>query len=48
MNMTSDKQIDIVRSFVGNECKSLKSCNCIAVEKSNNIFVRFGHLLANS
>ena len=48
MNITSDKQIHIVRNFVGNECKSLKSCNCIAVEKSNSILDRLIHLFANS
>lgn len=46
--MTSDKQMHMYFNFVGNACISEKSCSCIAVEKSNNMCVKFGDLLANS
>lgn len=48
MNITSDKQIHMYFSFVGNACISEKSCNCIAVEKSKSIWVKLGHLFASS
>lgn len=48
MKITSDKQMHMYLSLVGNACISEKSCSCIAVEKSSSMWVKLGHLLANS
>ena len=48
MKMTSLRQMQSVSSLVGNDDKSLKSCNCIAVEKSSRRYVKLIHLFDNS
>lgn len=37
-----------LRKLHGNEFRSLKSCNCIAFEKSKVMYFRLGHLLESS
>ncbi|CAF4767362.1 unnamed protein product, partial [Rotaria magnacalcarata] len=46
--MTSDKQIHSRLRLQGNSLKSLKSCNCIADEKSSVKYCKFGQRIANS
>ncbi|CAF4586046.1 unnamed protein product [Rotaria sp. Silwood2] len=46
--MTSDKQIHKRLRLHGNSFNSLKSCNCIADEKSNVKYSKFGQRIANS
>lgn len=46
--ITSDKQMQSIFKLQGKTFKSLKSCNCIAVEKSKVKYFKLGHLLANS
>lgn len=48
MKITSDRHTQRYFNLVGNAWSSLKSCSCMAVEKSRSMCVRFGHLLANS
>lgn len=48
MKITSDRQMHMYLSLVGKACISEKSCSCMAVEKSRSMWVKFGHLFANS
>lgn len=46
--ITSDRHIHRLRRLHGKALRSLKSCNCMALAKSNVMQARFGHLFARS